>query len=180
LALDNGFIPNNTSHIVYSLLPDAYGLPLRRGETPNPSARLTDEERRAYLQLPDKMPQRVLDLARRLATPQAAEDGDLRRARRIANFVESNAGYTLYPPTTPEGRDAVDHFLFNSRRGYCTYFAGALTVLCRAAGIPARVVSGFANPEWQSESGSFTGTVGTIREANAHAWTEAGSMAGAG
>jgi hypothetical protein len=83
-----------------------------------------------------------------VATPQAPDDGDLRPRRRIANFVESNATYTLYPPKTPNGRDAVDHFLFNSRRGYCTYFVGALTVLCRAAGIPARVVSGFANPEW--------------------------------
>jgi hypothetical protein len=172
MAIDVGFVPNTVAHIVFSLLPDttSANLPLRRGDLPNPNARLTDEERSAYLQLPPQTPQRVLDLAHRVARPQAAEDGDLRRARRIANFVEGNAGYTLYPPTTPQGRDAVDHFLFNSRRGYCTYFAGALTVLCRAAGIPARVVSGFANPEWQAQGSAF---VGTIREANAHAWTEA-------
>jgi hypothetical protein len=59
--------------------------------------------------------------------------------------------------------------LFQGRRGYCTYFAGALTVLCRAAGMPARVVSGFANPEWQ---GADAEGVAVLRAANAHAWTE--------
>ena len=57
-------------------------------------------------------------------------------------------------------------FLFDSRRGYCTYFAGALTVLCRTQGIPARVVSGFVAPD-QIEDGQIL-----IRDANAHAWTE--------
>jgi transglutaminase-like putative cysteine protease len=172
IAIDVGFISSNSSPRIFSYLPDLTpeSLPLRRGEVPNPLARLSDVERAAYLQLPRELPQRVLDLARRLAKPHDPDDGDLRRARRIANFVEGNASYTLYPPTTPANRDAVDHFLFNSRRGYCTYFAGALTVMCRAAGIPARVVSGFANPEWEQQDGI---TVGTIREANAHAWTEA-------
>jgi hypothetical protein len=171
-AVDVGFIPNNAVAMVFSYLPDSSpaNLPLRRGEVPNPGARLTEAERLAYLQLPQQLPPRVLDLARRLAKPQAPDDGDLRRARRIANFVEGNAEYTLYPPSTPQDRDAVDYFLFDSQRGYCTYFAGALTVLCRAAGIPARVVSGFANPEWEKQGNS---TIGTIREANAHAWTEA-------
>ncbi|HEX8234677.1 MAG TPA: transglutaminase domain-containing protein [Abditibacteriaceae bacterium] len=171
-AIDVGYLASNSVPQIYSYLPDttASTLPVRRGDTPNPNARLSNEERSKYLQLPPQTPQRVLDLARRVAKPKSPEDGDLRRARRLANFVESNATYTLYPPTTPPSRDAVDHFLFNSRRGYCTYFAGALTVLCRAAGIPARVVSGFANPEWESRGGL---TRGTIREANAHAWTEA-------
>jgi transglutaminase-like putative cysteine protease len=171
-AIDIGFLTANSMPLVYSYVPDTTlsTLPLRRGETPNPNAHLSDGERAIYLQLPPRLPQRVLDLAHRLAASKSPEDGDLRRARRLANFVERNATYTLYPPTTPPSRDAVDHFLFNSRRGYCTYFAGALTVLCRAAGIPARVVSGFANPEWEKQGGV---TRGTIREANAHAWTEA-------
>jgi hypothetical protein len=73
----------------------------------------------------------------------------------------------LRPPAIPEQQEAADFFLFEGgRRGYCTYFAGALTVLCRAQGIPARLVSGFASPETDEGGGSL------IREANAHAWTE--------
>jgi hypothetical protein len=85
----------------------------------------------------------------------------------LALAIQQNATYTLHPPRIPEDRDATDFFLFEGRRrGYCTYFAGALTVLCRSQGIPARVVSGFIN----TNSSNSETTV--FRAANAHAWTE--------
>ena len=73
---------------------------------------------------------------------------------------------------TPETSDAVDYFLFESRRGYCTFFASALTIACRTQGIPARVVSGFVNPEYFTDTNDNDRRVGIAIEANAHAWTE--------
>lgn len=131
---------------------------------------LSPAERRAYLQLPPRLlalNSRVRQLAQQTLANASADESNYQRARRLTLMVQNRANYTLRPPSIPARADAAEYFLFESRRGYCTYFAGALTVLCRSVGIPARVVSGFVNPEW-IESGQR----GILREANAHAWTE--------
>lgn len=135
--------------------------------TRRPTLSLTPGERKIYLQLP-KVPDRVLNLARRLSG--SAKD-DLSRAHNIELALQSLATYTLRPPDLPDNRDATDFFLFDSRRGYCTHFAGALAVLCREIGIPARVLTGFANPERENIDGQETQFM-VARSANAHAWTE--------
>lgn len=128
---------------------------------------LSSEERAGYLQLPDTLPARVRDLGRDFLKNAARDGSNYARAQQLALSIQSDAVYTLRPPTAPTGRDATDFFLFEgARRGYCTYFAGALTVLCRTQGIPARVVSGFAGVEWNGDER------GVLRDANAHAWTE--------
>src|SRR5919204_396021 len=66
---------------------------------------------------------------------------------------------------TPAGQDPVDYFLFGSRRGFCTHFATAMVVLARLAGIPARLVTGFA--AGQLVNGRFI-----VTTADAHAWPE--------
>lgn len=123
--------------------------------------------RKDCLQLPSTLPKRVRDFAAQVLKGREKESA-ARKAERLALALQDGATYTLRPPSIPDGRDATDYFLFEGRkRGYCTYFAGALTVLCRTQGIPARVVSGFANAEWTRDSHEAI-----IREANAHAWTE--------
>lgn len=122
--------------------------------------------RAGYLGLPSEIPLRVLGLARDL-TATAGTPYD--RAVAIQTYLRS-IPYTLDVPQPPSGRDVVDYFLFDLRRGYCDYYASAMVVLARAAGLPARLVVGY-----------FTGTPerteGTIRylvtEADAHAWIEA-------
>jgi hypothetical protein len=69
------------------------------------------------------------------------------------------------PPPPPAGHDPVDYFLFGSRRGFCTHFATAMVVLARRAGIPARLVTGFA--AGQLVDGRFI-----VTTADAHAWPE--------
>ena len=134
----------------------------------DPSLRLDKIERKAYLELPTLTPKRVLDLAKL----RAGKGKDaLQKAQRLEKWVQGAANYTLRPPGLPEERDAVDFFLFESRRGYCTHFAGALTVLCRAVGIPARLATGFANPE-REENEDTGAQMQVARAANAHAWTE--------
>lgn len=179
-SIDPGVVQVGQSVLILSEVApsEAYGLGMRGAslppafahQRPNPDAVLPPAERRQLLQLPanvSKPESRIKRYAREVLRTGPANESNYRRARRLALAVQSGAVYTLRPPQIPEGRDAADYFLFENRRGYCTYFAGALTVLCRAAGIPARVVSGFVSPEW-----SDGGRTGILREANAHAWTE--------
>ena len=67
-----------------------------------------------------------------------------------------------YPPAE---RDFVSYFLLDSREGYCSYFASAMAVLCRAAGLPARYVEGYSLHAAPGESVVLTGE-------DAHAWVE--------
>ena len=127
---------------------------------------LSAAERARDLALPATLPPRVRQFARNATRGVSAKSSNYTRALLLASATQRGAIYTLRPPTVPADRDAADFFLFDSRRGYCTYFAGALTVLCRAQNIPARVVSGFVSPD---ENGAGQST---IRDANAHAWTE--------
>jgi protein-glutamine gamma-glutamyltransferase len=76
------------------------------------------------------------------------------------NFV-----YTLTPPLITG--DMVDELLFNTRQGFCEHYAAAFTILMRAAGIPARVVTGYQGGE-VNPIGNYL----IVRQHDAHAWTE--------
>jgi protein-glutamine gamma-glutamyltransferase len=73
--------------------------------------------------------------------------------------------YTLTPPAL--GAQPVDEFLFETREGFCEHYASALTVLLRAAGLPARVITGYQGGELNSVGGYYI-----VRQSDAHAWTE--------
>ena len=64
--------------------------------------------------------------------------------------------------------DPVDMFLFDTRRGFCEHYASAFVVLLRAAGIPARVVTGYQGGEINPRGGYMI-----VRQSDAHAWAEA-------
>ncbi|KGI77997.1 transglutaminase TgpA family protein [Oleiagrimonas soli] len=91
--------------------------------------------------------------------PQAIVDAALKL------FHDGGFSYTLTPP--PLGRDTVDDFLFATRQGFCEHYASAFTFLMRAAGIPARVVTGYQGGYW-SPIGDYL----LIRQSDAHAWSE--------
>jgi uncharacterized membrane protein YuzA (DUF378 family) len=73
--------------------------------------------------------------------------------------------YTLRPPLL--GSNAVDEFLFNTRRGFCEHYAGSFVFLMRAAGVPARVVTGYQGGEL-NPAGNYL----IVRQSDAHAWAE--------
>ncbi|HEY7787965.1 MAG TPA: DUF3488 and transglutaminase-like domain-containing protein [Casimicrobiaceae bacterium] len=75
--------------------------------------------------------------------------------------------YTLAPPLLEEG-EPVDMFLFDTRRGFCEHYASAFVVMLRAAGIPARVVTGYQGGEINPRGGYMI-----VRQSDAHAWAEA-------
>ncbi|HHW00074.1 MAG TPA: hypothetical protein GXX36_10985 [Clostridiaceae bacterium] len=117
-----------------------------------------------YLQIPDTLPDRVMHLAYGL-TLNAKNSYEA--VRSIENFLSSNFRYTLTPEPMPEDRDFVDWFLFESREGYCTYYATAMTILTRCIGIPARYVEGYTLPSKQNSDGTYT-----VTNEQAHAWVE--------
>lgn len=106
--------------------------------------------------------------ARQLAEQWRAEDPSPRAIirRALAYFHDQPFYYTLHPPKL-SGRNAVDQFLFKTRRGFCQHYASAFAVLMRAAGIPARVVTGFVGGQDDPIGGFYV-----IRESDAHAWDE--------
>lgn len=119
--------------------------------------------RQRYLALPDDVPARVLALARDL-TATAATSFD--RARAIEDYLRVFP-YTLDVSTPPSDRDVVDYFLFDLKKGYCDYYASAMVVLARAAGLPARLAVGYATGSYDMTEGHYV-----VTEADAHAWPE--------
>lgn len=116
-----------------------------------------------FLQLPGSLPERVRLLSANI-TGNASSPYE--KALAIsANISVFNYSLEAGPP--PEGADGVDDFLFDRREGACADFASAMTVLLRAAGVPARFSIGYRTGEWNSSSNRYT-----IRADNRHAWTE--------
>lgn len=83
----------------------------------------------------------------------------------LDRFRDEEYFYTLQPPKLTT--DSVDDFLFNTRRGFCEHFASAFTFMARAAGIPARVVTGYQGGEFNPMGGYLI-----VRQSDAHAWSE--------
>ncbi len=79
-------------------------------------------------------------------------------------FRHGGFAYTLKPPLLPP-TNGLDFFVFNSKRGFCEHYASAFAFMMRAAGVPARLVTGYQGAE---ANGNYL----IVRQANAHAWTE--------
>jgi len=114
------------------------------------------------------------------ALPNSGNPRSIAFARQLRDTVASDAQYlqellkyfavepfyyTLRPPSL--GDDPVDEFLFDTRRGFCGHFASAFTLLARAGGIPARVVTGYQGAE-RNPLGNYW----IVRQSDAHAWAE--------
>lgn len=121
-------------------------------------------QRRLHLQLPEGFDPRARAFAAELRQ-QYPRDADLVQAL-LRHFNVEPFHYTLRPPTL--GRHSTDEFLFDSRRGFCAHYAGAMTFVLRAAGIPSRVVAGYQGGELNPR-----GNYVLVHQFDAHAWVEA-------
>jgi hypothetical protein len=83
----------------------------------------------------------------------------------LAYYREQPFVYTLSPGVL-QG-DAIDQFLFETRRGFCEHYAGSFALLMRLAGIPSRVVVGYQGGEKNPHAEHWV-----VRQSDAHAWTE--------
>lgn len=118
---------------------------------------------RRALRLPEGSNPRTIAFAQALRR-KFADDRALMNAA-LAMFRDEAFFYTLSPPQL--GNHPVDDFLFQTRRGFCEHYASAFAVLMRAAGIPARIVTGYLGGELNP-----LGNYMIVRQADAHAWTE--------
>ncbi|MFN2606514.1 MAG: transglutaminaseTgpA domain-containing protein [Acidimicrobiales bacterium] len=143
-------------------------------------ASLSSDMAARYLDLPSGFPARVRALAATVTkgTPatcqalgcSAAEraSGTLtpfHQARALQDWFRADFQYDL---TVPAGHDdsAIEHFLFDTRRGYCEQFAGSFAAMARALGLPSRVAVGFT-PGTKGDDGKWH-----VTDREAHAWPE--------
>jgi transglutaminase-like putative cysteine protease len=120
--------------------------------------------RHAALELPQGYDPRAVALGESWRAHYGDDDEAIVRAA-LDLFRSGGFAYNLAAP--PLGRDSVDDFLFGTRLGYCEHYAGAFTFLMRAAGIPARVVTGYQGGFWNDYAHYLL-----VRQSDAHAWSE--------
>ena len=118
---------------------------------------------RRALQLPPGSNPRAAEFARSLREKHADDTSLVQEV--LLMFRNQDFHYTLEPPLL--GANPVDEFLFSTHSGFCEHYASAFTVLMRAAGIPARVVTGYQGGEI-NDFGNYL----IVRQQDAHAWSE--------
>jgi protein-glutamine gamma-glutamyltransferase len=141
------------------------GLARARAGAGRPVAALPAAARAAYLALPRSFSPRVAQLAEWLTAGKASPPT---RMTAILDWLRATHVYSARLPHRQPYLDPVEDFLFNARAGHCEYFASAMVVLLRAAGIPARYVNGYLGGEW-NEVGKYV----AVRDNRAHSWAEA-------
>jgi transglutaminase-like putative cysteine protease len=120
-------------------------------------------KRRRALQLPDGYNPRALQFASQLHARSGSDQAYMRAV--LQHFNQEAFHYTLKPGQL--GRDSIDEFLFDKRRGFCEHYASSFVFLMRAAGVPARVVVGYQGGELNPYEGYLL-----VHQFDAHAWTE--------
>lgn len=125
---------------------------------------LFELERTRNLHLPGQLNDKTVELAQSWMDEHA---GDVRAVinQALRYFRNQPFVYTLNPPIL--GNDAMDDFLFETQRGFCEHYSSAFVYLMRAAGIPARVVTGYQGGDKNPLDDYII-----IRQSNAHAWAE--------
>lgn len=142
--------------------PEGLEIVQKLTELENKSASVYEQ----YLQLPETLPQRVKDLSASLV---ATADNDYDKAKAIEQYLSSNFPYNLDVRSTPKSRDFVDYFLFDQKEGYCSYYASAMAILARCAGLPARYIEGYMLPPSPLKGNPNTYIISNMQ---AHAWVE--------
>lgn len=131
---------------------------LRLAKTNN----LSPAEITNYTALDPDIPGRVKELAYEIT---AGYSNNYDKAKALEEYLRKNYKYNRKPGNVPQKAEFIDHFLFEGKEGYCTYFATAMSVLLREVGIPSRYVEGFISRYDGRDSR-------VIRGSDAHAWVE--------
>jgi len=121
-----------------------------------------------YFMYPNELT-RIRDLARRITAGSVSRYD---KVMAIVNYLQKNYKYTmavgdLYEEYNDSNYDPNEVFLFLVKAGHCEFFASSMTLMCQSLEIPARLVSGFASPEFNENGNYFL-----VRGSDAHAWVE--------
>ena len=145
----------------------------RDSELPQPGESAPSEGRRALmLRVPERMAERLKTIAETVLSEFPADRRTDPREKALAldRYLRETGGfgYTLKLDVVDSSLDPIEDFLVNRKEGHCEYFASALTLLLRSAGIPARMVNGFKGGDWNELA-----KVLSVRQKHAHSWVEA-------
>ncbi|MDR0562589.1 MAG: hypothetical protein LBG73_07850 [Spirochaetaceae bacterium] len=155
----------NSAYAVQSHVSDAlpYELFDLVMDDPNPqSLGLTQEEYAFYTDYGKD--ERIAALARQIT---AGYNNYQDKIELICNYLkEGDYRYSFKPGIAPDG-DQLSYFLFQSKKGYCSYYAFSMALLLRSLGIPARVAAGFT-----IENAAPALNYYPVRSNMAHAWVE--------
>lgn len=116
----------------------------------------------AYTAIDPDIPERVKELAYEIT---AKHNNNYDKAKALEEYLRKNYKYNRKPGELPQNAEFIDHFLFEGKEGYCTYFATAMSILLREVGIPSRYVEGFISRYDGRDSRAIKGS-------DAHAWVE--------
>jgi transglutaminase-like putative cysteine protease len=122
---------------------------------------------RDYLRVPAGFNPRTQQLGTDLRNnPRLARDGPSAMVSEVLKMLR-NGGYTYTLEPGIFGTHSADEFWFERKQGFCEHIASSFVLLMRAAGIPARVVTGYQGGERNDVDGYWT-----VRQSDAHAWAE--------
>ncbi|QQZ09125.1 transglutaminase TgpA family protein [Heyndrickxia vini] len=123
-----------------------------------------------YIQLPEKFPKRITDLAIKL-TKDKKNWYD--KTKAIEGYLQSGKyKYDQKKVGIPkENQDYVDQFLFETLRGYCDNFSTSMVTMLRSIGIPSRWVKGYSSGDYQGSEG-VSRNIYKVTNNNAHSWVE--------
>lgn len=126
---------------------------------------LTNQEQKQYLQLPANVNPKAREFSQQVFLKS---NGDvLLFLSLMQKYISDNEySYTLQPGVY-DGQDQIDDFLFDSKSGFCSYYAGTLAFMLRSIGIPSRVVVGYLGAEENKLSETLN-----VYQRDAHAWVE--------
>jgi len=117
-----------------------------------------------YLQLPGNFSPRVTTLAEEITR---GKESPYDRAVAITDYLRQNIKYVDQIPAPPPNTDRLEWFLFETKQGFCNYYATAEVMMLRSVGVPTRLAVGYAQGEPNDE-----GTTYYVLQKNAHAWVE--------
>ena len=86
----------------------------------------------------------------------------------VNGYLQDGFGYSERPQAPAAGRAPLDAFLIDTKEGYCQHFSGAMALLLRMGGVPARVATGFSAGGFSKRRDAWI-----VRDTDAHAWVEA-------
>jgi transglutaminase-like putative cysteine protease len=135
-------------------------------------SQLTEDRLGPLLEMEPSLNARLREIAIPLleGLPEQGLENITLRARALESYLRDshNFSYTLQMGRSDPNVDPVEDFLLNRRKGHCEYFASALTLLLRSAGIPSRMINGFKGGDWNELTQSMN-----VRQKHAHSWVEA-------
>ncbi|HET9495717.1 MAG TPA: transglutaminaseTgpA domain-containing protein [Chloroflexia bacterium] len=119
-----------------------------------------------YRSIPATVPLSVGTLAEQIVRDAGATT-PYDMAKAIETHLRNNYEYSTSIDTPPSGVDRIQWFLFEGKKGYCEYYAGAMVLMLRHLGIPTRLAGGYAPGTLDTRSGAYV-----VKESAAHAWPE--------